>query len=178
MKVLLMMLFLFSTLSAAWSEVVQLGDNSTLNRLSDQVLGVITSMQMSPKLSPQRGEVGPLSKDELKSYSSYCQFDATKKDEHYKNICADVDNLSSAIGNKRESKEWEKVYKSHWVQYNPHPEKGYTMVRNRSNASLITASLARTMNNIVPIWMGDLQMKSQIDVLGIQALYQKQLNYM
>ena len=28
------------------------------------------------------------------------------------------------------------------------------------------------------MWMGDMQLQAQIDMLGSQALYQKQLNYM
>lgn len=152
---------------------------SLLEQLSNNVSGIIGAMKASSELSLTRGEVGPFSKDELRSYSTYCQTEsATKKDSPYKDICIDVQKASQAIAKVKESKEWAEFNRTHWVEQDPDSEKGYKIYKKRSNGSLFAEAFGKSMNNILPMWMGDMQLQAQIDMLGSQALYQKQLNYM
>ncbi|MBP9680985.1 MAG: hypothetical protein KBD76_06245 [Bacteriovorax sp.] len=152
---------------------------SLLEQLSNNVSGIIGAMKASSELSFTRGEVGPFSKDELRSYSTYCQTEsATKKDSPYKDICIDVQKASQAIAKVKESKEWAEFNRTHWVEQDPDSEKGYKIYKKRSNGSLFAEAFGKSMNNILPMWMGDMQLQAQIDMLGSQALYQKQLNYM
>jgi hypothetical protein len=115
-------------------------------------------------------------KDELKIYSNFCNNSSAK--ENYSDICKDIFQESNAIADKKEEKEWEDFNKKYWVEYNPRAKNGYSVYEKKSNFLILGEGLAQSANQFIPMWMNNMQLSNQIDVMTNQALYQKQLSYM
>jgi len=148
-----------------------------IGSLASMYSKVLGRLQEANTPSKTKGELGLFSKDELKNYMSYCQ-NTSEKDLEIKEICQKVSQLNSEIASKRELKEWEAFNNKYYVDYNANSEKGYVVYEKKSNVRIIGEGLAPLVGQIVPLWLGNLQMENQINFLTNQAINQKQMNYM
>ena len=146
--------------------------------LSQDFSRILGRLQSGNAVSNTKGELGLFSKDELKVYSSYCQNMSASQDSDTNEVCQKVRQYNSEIQNQREAKDWEEFNNKYWVEYNPRSKAGYDVYEKKSNSRIFAEGLSQSVSKIFPVWLGNMQLSNQIDIMTNQALYQKQLNYM
>ncbi len=149
--------------------------STELSSLGKKLSTVISRIVSDNTLSKQKGELGPFSKNELETYMSYCQ-NADMK--NFGDICADVQKEVIAIKGVKELKEWEDYSNKYWIVPSKKDPKGYEVYERKSNSRIFAEGLSQSVGSVFPVWMGNMNLKSQINVLESQALYMKQMNYM
>lgn len=154
------------------------GDSAPLKQIESKLSDVIGKLQAENPLSSKKGELGIFSKKEIGVYQNYCDNSGLRNKEVVLNICKDINAESSRLSSQKETHEWEKFNKDYYVQYDPVATKGYRVYEKKSNFKILASGLFQSANNIVPIWMNNMQLNYQIDFMTNQALYQKQMMYM
>lgn len=155
-----------------------IGQDDKMESLAGTFGEVVGQLQQGNKASHQKGELGLFSKDELKTYMNFCQNTSLEKDDVLTDSCQKINSYYSEIANQKESKEWDDFNRKYWVQHSSTNKKGYDVYEKKSNARILGEGLSQSINNIYPIWFGNYQLNSQIDMMTNQALYQKQMLYM
>jgi hypothetical protein len=76
-----------------------------------------------------------------------------------------------------EPKDWEEVHKHSYVVNDPTTKEGYRIIPKASNTSIILKSIAPEIANFSNFWMWNIQQQAQIDMLGQQAILERQYSY-
>lgn len=166
----------------------------TLNTLTDQVKSILSRVSTAtPRASDaSRGEFGVFSKKELAEFITCCNNNSTSScnTENTKQanpntcerICSEATSEYNKIKSFKDADEWDEYQRKYWVDKTPNPENGkdYTAVEKKSNWRILGEGLvqSRALNQGIGIWIADMQLQSQIDMMTQQALFQKQLMYM
>lgn len=94
--------------------------------------------------------------------------------EPYKKICAIVANESAMVVEKKENeKKWEDMNRDYWLKADP-SGKGYIRTKKKTTWELVGEGIKPVLPGLVPMWMANYQMKSQINMMTQQALAEKQ----
>ena len=161
-----------------FSEMNLPGDSPPLKELESKLSNVIGELKTQNPLSAEKGELGEFSKKEIGIYQNYCNNTALREKSFITDICRDINSEAKKLSLQKENSEWDKFNKDYYVQYDPVATKGYKVYEKKSNLRILASGLYQSLNNVVPIWMGNMQMNYQIDYMTNQALYQKQMMYM
>lgn len=159
-------------LDSAQADPASSPEVSSLNNKLSQIISRIVS---DNKLSKQKGELGAFSKNELESYMSYCQNTSVKD---FSDICADIHKEAIAVKDVKELKEWEDYSNKYWIVPSKKDPKGYEVYERKSNSRIFAEGVSQSVGTLFPAWMGNMNLKYQINALESQALYMKQMNYM
>jgi len=146
-----------------------------VSALNNKLKLIISRIVMDNKLSRQKGELGAFSKNELEGYMSYCQNTSVKD---FSDICADIHKEAVAVKDVKELKEWEDYSNKYWIVPSKKDPKGYEVYERKSNSRIFAEGLSQSVGSIFPTWMGNMNLKYQINAMESQALYMKQMNYM
>jgi len=146
-----------------------------VSALNNKLKLIISRIVMDNKISSQKGELGAFSKNELEGYMSYCQNTSVKD---FSDICADIHKEAVAVKDVKELKEWEDYSNKYWIVPSKKDPKGYEVYERKSNSRIFAEGLSQSVGSIFPTWMGNMNLKYQINAMESQALYMKQMNYM
>lgn len=151
------------------------GSGSEIGSLNQGVTNVIGTLKNKKSNSTTKGELGPFSKSELRNYAKACESSSVRKAAQM--VCNDINKEYGKIADLKETNEWEAFNKDYWVEKATN-EKGYVAHKKKSNFELMGQALAQNANKFIPMFLSNLQFKSQIDLMTNQGMYLKQVNYM
>lgn len=152
------------------------GDGNSVEGLKSNVWNVVSRLISNGHYSKQHGELGLFSKSELAVYENYCSNSTTGNS--FMDICNDISKNYNAIKNQKESKDWEEFNNKYWVLPSDSNPKGYEVYEKKTNARIFGEGLSQSVSRIYPTWLGNMNLKNQIDMMENQAMYMKQLDYM
>ena len=148
-----------------------------INNLNKNVSNVIGNLQ-SYSLNKEGGELGPFSKAELEDYKNECQNNNISNIDTVQVVCRDIFSESNKIANMMEAKEWDDYNNKYWVKYSKEDALGYVAYEKKSELRIFGEGIRQSVGQILPMWLGNMQLSNQIDMMTNQALYMKQMNYM
>lgn len=148
-----------------------------INNLNKNVSNVIGNLK-SYSFTKEGGELGPFSKAELEDYKNECQNNNISNIETVQVVCRDIFSESNKIANMKEAKEWDDYNNKYWVKYSKEDAKGYVAYEKKSELRIFGEGIRQSVGQILPMWLGNMQLSNQIDMMTNQALYMKQMNYM
>jgi hypothetical protein len=127
-------------------------------------------------LSSQQGEASTFSKAEIKSYKEIC--DRNSSDTTFKETCNLISDDFEKTQQVKESKDWAELRKNNYIvpDHTPGGE-GYKLVPKQSNTSIFLGALAPAIANFSSFWMWDITQQAQIDMMGQQAILERQYNF-
>ena len=148
-----------------------------INNLNKNVSNVIGNLK-SYSFTKESAELGPFSKAELEDYKNECQNNNISNIESVQVVCRDIFSESNKIANMKEAKEWDDFNNKYWVKYSDKNAKGYEVFEKKSELRIFGEGIRQSVGQILPMWLGNMQLSNQIDMMTNQALYMKQMNYM
>jgi hypothetical protein len=91
----------------------------------------------------------------------------------YSNICEKISEENSYAKKRSEPADYEKVYKDYYVDYK---DGKYIKTKKKSNMTLFAEGALPTLaGNLIPMFLGSMQLSQNIEMLTNQAIYQKQM---
>jgi hypothetical protein len=152
--------------------------SGSIGLLGEKMSSIVGQLKVSNTLSDKKGELGIYSKAELNSYSQLCRNSSIAGDPTAALVCADINKESSKIVKVKETKDWEDFNKKYWVEYSPTSKTGYSAYEKKTNARIFGEAFSQSISRIYPAWISNYMLTNQINYMGNQAIYMKQINYM
>ena len=126
-------------------------------------------------LSREKGEASVFSREEIKQYKDVC--DRNNENKNFENICHEIDSEYDKSMAAKTTQDWEKIHKNNYVISDPTSKEGYRIVPKASNTEIFLSAAAPAIANFSNFWMWNIQSQSQIDIMGQQAILQRQYAY-
>lgn len=128
---------------------------------------------------PMDGESCLMTPEKLKPFSDTCNADNKFITKHFSEICRQInDEYTVKVQNQemlsKQNAKWEKYNSENYVEYDSKSPTGYTAVKKKSTWRVVGEGVLPILPNAIPIWLGNYQMKNNINTLTDRALLQKQ----
>lgn len=157
------------------TEFLTLSKIDGLNDVSSVIANTLYAHEINLPMDDESCAMNP---DKLMPFTNTCKSNNFIKD-NFTDICTSITSEYVAktqneeiINNK--NKKWEKFNNEHYVEYNSKSPNGYSAVKKKSNWRVIGDGVLPIIPNALPMWLGNFQMKSNINLLTSQGIMQKQ----
>ncbi len=143
--------------------------SSTIYKLGGDISGVIKNIIYADKIA---NECSP-SAQTMNELHERCQ--KVSEQDHFKAVCASVSNENQKQQKIAASDNaWKVDNEKYWITRDSSVKGGVRRTPKKTTMELLGEGLAPVITSLVPIWLTNLQMTNQIDMLTQQALAEKQ----
>lgn len=117
---------------------------------------------------------------QLATFSASCTNAETSK--NFKDVCNSINGEIRVkeevkIAKVKENKKWEDLNRDNYVSYDARSPTGYSTVKKKSSLQIFGEGVLPILPMALPMWLGNLQERQNIDMLTNQAIFQKQYLY-
>lgn len=152
---------------------------SKIEGLSSASSAIANALYAHEIKAPMDGESCVMTPEKLKPFSDTCNSNNKYITSHFSDICKQItDEYVVKVQNEelisKQNAKWEKYNQENYVEYNSKSPTGYSAVKKKSTWRVVGEGVLPVLPSALPMWLGNFQMKNNINMLTEQGLLQKQ----